>query len=122
MDWKTLLAYITGTVDPALLLRNEYLVIEHRILRQQITGRVQWTDGERKTLADLGYAIAHAHCASVWSRVLPQQAECSAPAGHRRSHTGTTGFPQLLWTTRRYAGAVAGRSKLDGRQSEKNSL
>jgi hypothetical protein len=28
MDWKHLLAYITGTVDQALLLRNEYLVTE----------------------------------------------------------------------------------------------
>ena len=26
MDWNTLLAYITGTVDQELLLRNEYLV------------------------------------------------------------------------------------------------
>ena len=25
MEWQTLLAYITGTVDKALLLRNEYL-------------------------------------------------------------------------------------------------
>jgi hypothetical protein len=25
MDWKTLLAYITGSVDQELLLRNEYL-------------------------------------------------------------------------------------------------
>jgi len=40
MDWKTLLAYITGTVDQALLLRNAYLVTENRILRQQIKGRV----------------------------------------------------------------------------------
>jgi len=34
MDWKTLLAYITGTVDQELLLRNEYLVTENRILRK----------------------------------------------------------------------------------------
>ena len=34
MDWKTLLAYITGTVDQELLLRNEYLVTENRILAQ----------------------------------------------------------------------------------------
>src|SRR5215475_13095856 len=40
MDWKHLLAYITGSVDEELLLRNEYLVTENRILRQQITGRV----------------------------------------------------------------------------------
>ena len=33
MSWKTLLAYITGTVDHELLLRNEYLVTENRILR-----------------------------------------------------------------------------------------
>ena len=41
MDWKHLLAYITGTVDQELLLRNEYLVTENRILRNQITGRVR---------------------------------------------------------------------------------
>ena len=33
MDWKTVLAYITGTVDQELLVRNEYLVTENRILR-----------------------------------------------------------------------------------------
>ena len=26
MDWKTLLAYVTGSVDTHLRLRNEYLV------------------------------------------------------------------------------------------------
>jgi hypothetical protein len=41
MDWKTLLAYITGTVDQDLLLRNEYLVTENRLLRRQIKGRVR---------------------------------------------------------------------------------
>ena len=47
MDWKQLLAYITGSVDQELLLRNEYLVAENRILHQQITGRVRLSDGER---------------------------------------------------------------------------
>src|SRR5882672_4803293 len=54
MDWKHLLAYITGTVDQALLLRIEYLVTENRILRNQIKGRVRLSDGERKTLAEIG--------------------------------------------------------------------
>ena len=58
MDWKHLLAYITGTVDQELLLRNEYLVTENRMLRNQITGRVQLTDGERKTLAEIGQTLA----------------------------------------------------------------
>src|SRR5947209_3568564 len=54
MDWKTLLAYITGTVDQQLLLRNEYLVTENRILRNQIKGRIRLSDGERKALVDIG--------------------------------------------------------------------
>jgi transposase InsO family protein len=57
MDWKTLLAYITGTVDQELLLRNEYLVTENRILRSQLTGRVRLSDGERQALAKIGYRL-----------------------------------------------------------------
>lgn len=34
-----LLAYVTGTVNQELLLRNEYLAAENRILRGQILGR-----------------------------------------------------------------------------------
>jgi hypothetical protein len=57
MDWKTLLAYITGTVDQELLLRNEYLVTENCILRNQLKGRIRLSDGERKTLAVIGRVI-----------------------------------------------------------------
>jgi putative transposase len=59
MDWKHLLAYITGSVDQALLVRNEYLVTETCILRQQTTGRVRLGSGERKTLAELGRSVGH---------------------------------------------------------------
>jgi hypothetical protein len=38
MNGKRLLAYISGSVDQELLLRNEYLVTENRILRNQIKG------------------------------------------------------------------------------------
>jgi putative transposase len=57
MDCKYWLAYITGTVDQELLLRNEYLVTENRILRNQIKGRVPLSDGERKTLAEIGQKL-----------------------------------------------------------------
>jgi putative transposase len=40
MIWGRMLAYITGTVDQELLLRNEYLAAENRILRVQIKGRL----------------------------------------------------------------------------------
>jgi putative transposase len=41
MLWARMLAYITGTVDRELLLilRNEYLATENRILRAQFKGR-----------------------------------------------------------------------------------
>src|SRR2546425_3433690 len=71
MDWKQLLAYITGTVEQELLLRNEYLVTENRILRNQITGRVRLTDGERKALADIGQQLGKKALAEVAKIVKP---------------------------------------------------
>jgi putative transposase len=71
MDWKHLLVYITGTVDQELLLRNEYLVAENRILRNQVKGRVRLTDGERKTLAEIGRKLSKEALAEVASIVTP---------------------------------------------------
>jgi transposase len=71
MDWKHLLAYITGTVDQELLLRHEYLVTENRILRSQIMGRVRLTDGERMTLAEIGQRLGKQALAEVASLVKP---------------------------------------------------
>jgi hypothetical protein len=59
MDWKQLLAYITGTVDQELLMRHAYLVTEHRILRNQLKGRVRLSDGERIALAEIGQKRWH---------------------------------------------------------------
>ena len=39
MEWTRILAYITGSVDQELLLRNEYLAAENRILRAKLNGR-----------------------------------------------------------------------------------
>jgi putative transposase len=36
MIWARMLAYITGTVDQELLLKNEYLAAENRILRAHL--------------------------------------------------------------------------------------
>jgi hypothetical protein len=71
MDWKTLLAYITGSVDQELLLRNEYLVMENRILRHQITGRIRLSDGERKALAEIGKKLGKQALEEVTSLVKP---------------------------------------------------
>jgi putative transposase len=80
MDWKQLLAYITGSVDQELLLRNEYLVTENRILRQQITGRVRVSNGERKALATLGKQLGKQALKEVASLVTPD----TILAWHRR--------------------------------------
>src|SRR5262244_3950327 len=71
MDWQHLLAYITGSVDHELLLRNEYLVTENRILRNQITGRVRLSDGERKTLAAIGQKVGKKTLQEVATIVKP---------------------------------------------------
>jgi putative transposase len=47
MEWARILAYITGTVDQELLLRNEYLVAENRILKAQLKERLRLSDAER---------------------------------------------------------------------------
>src|SRR5438309_8051724 len=71
VDWKHLLAYITGTVDQELLLRNAYLVTENRILRDQLKGRVRLSDGERKTLAEMGQKLGKKALAEVAKIVKP---------------------------------------------------
>jgi putative transposase len=71
MDWKQLLAYITGSVDQELLLRNEYLVTENRILRQQITSRVHLNDSERKALADIAHRLSKQALPEIATLVKP---------------------------------------------------
>src|SRR6266704_4035958 len=71
MDWQHLLASITGTVDQELLVRNEYLVPENRLLRNQIKGRVRLSDGERKALADIGKKLGKRALAEVAKIVKP---------------------------------------------------
>jgi hypothetical protein len=57
MNWAQMLAYITGTVDQELLLRNEYLAAENRILRAQIKGRLLLADAEKATLAEIAHRL-----------------------------------------------------------------
>jgi putative transposase len=71
MDWKHVLAYITGSVDQALLLRNEYLVTENQMLRRRLKGRVRLTDGERKTLAAIGGQLGRQALKDIATVVKP---------------------------------------------------
>jgi putative transposase len=57
MHWARMVAYVTGTVDQELLLRNEYLGAENRILRGQIKGRPLFSEGEKATLAEIAQRL-----------------------------------------------------------------
>ena len=73
-------ACVTGSVDDELLRRNEHLVAENRILRAQIPGRLKLSDGERRTLAEIGKRLGRKALAEVASIVRPE----TILAWHRR--------------------------------------
>ena len=72
MNWKRLLAYITGSVDQELLLRNEYLATENRILRDQVKGRLRLSDAERISLAEIGKRLGRKALEEVAQIVRPE--------------------------------------------------
>src|SRR6266487_6508273 len=67
--WARLLAYVTGLVNQKLLLQNEYLVAENRILRAHLPARMRLSDPERSTLAEIGKRLG---------RTALQQVACVA--------------------------------------------
>src|SRR6266478_4928998 len=50
---------------------GRYLVTENRILRNQIKGRVRLSDGERRTLAEMGQKLGKQALAEVAKIVKP---------------------------------------------------
>src|SRR5512133_784317 len=72
MNWKRMLAYVTGSVDEELLARNEYLVTENRILRNQIQGRIRLTDPERISLASAAKGLGRKALEEVAQIVRPE--------------------------------------------------
>src|SRR6266849_5725527 len=71
MEWARLLAYITGTVDQELQLRNEYLAAENRILKGQLKGRLRLSDAERGRLGEIGHRLGRKTLGEVANAALP---------------------------------------------------
>ena len=71
MDWPRLLAYITGTVDQELLLRNEYLAAENRILKAQVKGRLLLSEAEKVTLAEIAHRLGREALEAVAAAAKP---------------------------------------------------
>jgi hypothetical protein len=57
MLWARMVAYVTGMVNQELLLRNEYLAAENRILKAQIMGRLLLSEEEKATLAEIAHRL-----------------------------------------------------------------
>src|SRR5215208_1144210 len=51
--WARLLAFVTGLVNQELLLRNEYLIAENRILRSKLPNRLPLSDPDRAVLGEI---------------------------------------------------------------------
>ena len=64
-NWARLLAYVTGLVNQELLLQNEYLAAENRILRSRLPTRLRLSDPERSTLAEIGKRLGRKALAQV---------------------------------------------------------
>lgn len=81
-----LLTYVTGLVNQELLLQNEYLAAEKRILRAQLTARLHLSDPERSTLAEIGKRLG---------RKALGQVACVAKPRHHPGLVPTTDRTQV---------------------------
>src|SRR5208337_2371633 len=71
MIWVRMLASITGTVDQELLLRNEYLAAENRILKAQIKGRLLLSGTDKATLAEIAHRLGRKALEEVAAAAKP---------------------------------------------------
>ena len=97
MVWARMLAYITGTVDQELLVRNEYLAAENRILKAQIKGRLLLSEADKATLAEIAHRLGREALEEVAGAAKPDtilgcRAGKSAPAPDQSSGAH---WPQL---------------------------
>jgi hypothetical protein len=63
--WIRLLAYVTGLINQELLVQNEYLAAENRVLRAHLPTRLRLSDPEKSTLAEIGKRLGRKALAQV---------------------------------------------------------
>jgi putative transposase len=97
MNWARILAYVTGTMDQELLLRNEYLAAENRILKARLKGRTRFSDAERARLGEIGHRLGR--------KALGEMATVARPA------TILTWYRKLV--ARKFDGSRARRTQAD---------
>jgi hypothetical protein len=70
--WLRLLTYATGLVNQELLLQNEYLAAENKILRAHLPARLRLSDPERSRLAEIGKRLGRRVLAQVACVAKPE--------------------------------------------------
>jgi len=87
MLWARLLAYVAATMNQELLLRNEYLAADNRILKVQIKRRLLLSEGEKATLAEIAHRLARMVVEDVAAKLASYRALSSRRGlhGHMRS-------------------------------------
>ena len=76
-----LLAYVTGLVNQELLLQNEYLAAENRILKARLQPGWRLSDGERATLAEIGKRLGRKGLQPVARLAKPDTIRLVSPTG-----------------------------------------
>jgi putative transposase len=71
MELARILAYVTGTVHQELLVQNEYLAAENRIIKAQLKGRLKLSDAERGVLGEIGHRLGRQVLADVATIARP---------------------------------------------------
>jgi putative transposase len=99
-NWARLLAYVTGLVNQELLLQNEYLAAENRILRSHLPSRLRLSDPERETLAEIGKrlgrkALAQAACVAKPDTILAWYRRLIAAKFDGSKHRSYPGRPRI---------------------------
>src|SRR5215212_7049520 len=98
--WARLLAYITGLVNQELLLQNEYLAAENRILRAHLPSRLRLSSPERETLAEIGKrlgrkALARVACVAKPDTILAWYRKLVAQKVDGSKHRSYPGRPRI---------------------------
>src|SRR6516225_7661765 len=96
MLWARLLAYVTGTVDQELLLRNEYLAAENRMLRGQIKGGLLLSEEEKATLAEIAHRLPRKSLRLCLAGLRLWCFDPIAEASELPDHSGRTPLPRLF--------------------------
>ena len=99
-NWARLLAYVTGLVNQELLLQNQYLAAENRILRAHLPLRLRLSNPERETLAEIGKRLgrkapARVACVAKPDTILAWYRKLVAQKFDGSKHRSYPGRPRI---------------------------